>query len=73
MIWEVQGERETCKHFSSGKRKYLEKTHRCELGGKIYLNILAVPGEFWLRPKHWEQGEEGRALWRDGVGGMEVR
>lgn len=32
--------RETCKHFSSAKRKHLEKTNRWELGGKIYLNIL---------------------------------
>ena len=32
--------RETRKHFSSAKRKHLEKTNRWERGGKIYLNIL---------------------------------
>lgn len=33
--------RETCKHFSSAKRKHREKkTNRWEQGGKIYLNIL---------------------------------
>lgn len=64
VIWAVQleRERETCKHFSSAKRKHLEKTNRWEWGGKIYLNILAVAGEFWLQPKGWELGEEGHAL-----------
>lgn len=28
----------------------------------------AAPREFWLRPKHWKQGEEGWALWSNDVG-----
>lgn len=54
--------REMSKHFSSAKRKHLEKTNRREWGGKIYLNILAVAGVFWLCPKGWQLSEEGRAL-----------
>lgn len=32
--------KETCKYFSYAKRKRVEKAHRWEWGGKIYLNIL---------------------------------
>lgn len=67
--------RETRKHFSSAKRKYLETRGKKIIvvsgEGKIYLNILAVPGEFWLLPK--QRGGEGRALWRDRVGGTQMR
>lgn len=76
VIWEVQRERHA-NIFLLPKENILrrggEKNHRSEWGGKIYLNILAVPGEFWLLPKYWERGGEGRALWRDRVGGTRIR
>lgn len=76
VIWEVQRERHA-NIFLLPKENILrrggEKNHRSERGGKIYLNILAVPREFWLLPKHWERGGEGRALWRDRVGGTQIR
>lgn len=64
--------RETCKHFSSAKRKHREKK-KLIVGSKeekYTSTSWAVPREFWLRPKHWKQGEEGRALWSNRVGSI---
>ncbi len=64
--------RETCKHFSSAKRKHLEKSNRREPKEKYTSTSWAGPRDFWLRRKLWKQGEEGRALWRSRAG-SEVR